>query len=137
MIYGWSGQTTSEDMSCFLHTKVECENTVFIIALKSHTFGTLEQDYLSQEREPPMDKNRELCELLGICWHEQPNPDFTTDAGKVRLLRILRNRDDWHKFAKFCGFDEIQANSLFRIDYILDTTGRLRDKAIAFLKEKG
>jgi len=97
-----------------------------------------------------MNKNRELCELLGICRHvgkeDMPemcsicnqwfreNPDFTTDAEKVRLLRILRNGDDWHKFAKFCGFDEIQANSLFRIDYILDTTGLLRDKALEFLK---
>jgi len=87
-----------------------------------------------------MDKNKQLCELLGIQWYDlagpgvYDNPDFTTDAGKVRLLRILRNGDDWHKFAKFCGFDEIQANSLFRIDYILDTTGLLRDKTITFLK---
>jgi hypothetical protein len=109
----------------------------------------------SRRLEVAMNKNRELCELLGICWHEgtlviyaregnviecskcrsrDSNPDFTTDAGKVRLLRILRNRDDWHKFAKFCGVDEIQANSLFRIDYILDTTGLLRDKAVEFLK---
>ena len=103
-------------------------------------------------KEVAMDKNRELCELLGIPWQEETveycdgknggrcrivrgeNPDFTTDAGKVRLPRILRNGDDWHKFAKFCGFDEIQANSLFRIDYILDTTGLLRDKTITFLK---
>ena len=87
-----------------------------------------------------MDKNKQLCELLGIQWYDlagpgvYDNPDFTTDAGKVRLLRILRNRDDWHDFAKFCGVDEIQANSLFRIDYIFDTTGLLHDKCIEFLE---
>ena len=92
-----------------------------------------------------MDKNRELCELLWIPWHEhntdcmyspcyKSNPDFTTDAGKVMLLRTLRDRGDWHDFAKSCGVDEIRANSMFRIDYILDTAGQLRDRAIDFLK---
>jgi hypothetical protein len=100
-----------------------------------------------------MDKNRELCELLGICWHEPiatpdgesircicgkihwwrgypDHPDFTTDAGKVMLLREMRKQEDWKKFYNSLHW------STFAEDYILDTTGLLRDKAIAFLKER-
>jgi hypothetical protein len=85
-------------------------------------------------------KNRELAELLGLTWHEvtdqtmlhdlcscrdwdckEINPDFTTDAGKVGLLRLMEKREDWPK--------------VIRIDYITNTTGKLRDAAIEFLKE--
>ena len=112
-----------------------------------------------------MDRNRELCELLGICWHERvcdltmkctcgdfhslsagpfpDNPDFTTDAGKVMLLREMRKREDWFEFLNEHGDryriydgDQIKED-MIPVDDILDTTGQLLDKAITFLKEKG
>jgi len=112
-----------------------------------------------------MDKNKELCELLGIEWHEpkwysdrkmwncticgtwtheipacvKKNPDFTTPAGIVQLLGIMRGRDDWYKFAyEYLIFDYYDKREYFYalpIDYyLLDATGRLRDAAIEFLK---
>ena len=52
-----------------------------------------------------MDKNRELCELLGIPpiqnhLGQTYYPDFTTDAGKVMLLREMKRRKDWRMFVK-------------------------------------
>lgn len=57
-----------------------------------------------------MDKNRFVAEKLGLCWHEYDpdydvyckkcrvsigdgNPDFSTDAGAVELLRLVQKRD--------------------------------------------
>lgn len=67
-----------------------------------------------------MDKNRFVCEKLGLCWHDfqyedggytegfwfckcgiktsdpmnYPNPDFRTDSGAVELLRLMENHKD-------------------------------------------
>jgi hypothetical protein len=99
-----------------------------------------------------MDKNKELCELLGLCWHEpipdicckcgsrEPfNPDFSTDSGKIELLRLMPvefveslfsiSEVEYHSyrpekrmivFAKF-------------IDLITDTTGLLAQAAREWL----
>ena len=112
-----------------------------------------------------MDKNRELHELLGLCWHAEAaewedarptclcgmtflheqylenhiinaNPDYTTDAGKVQLLREMVKRDD---FTRFLGSIRIDLNyddvPYIEILYIIDTTGKLRDMAIEWLKK--
>ena len=94
--------------------------------------------------------NKELCGLLGICWHEpdlayyiktsmprckkckQPipmidqdqNPDFTSDAGKIRLLRELKNTKDWYFYAV----------KLINEVYLLDETGSFAIAARDFLK---
>jgi len=110
------------------------------------------------------DLNKELCGLLGICWHEEigavkppdnswiyacrcgcsfrrkggikihieeSNPDFSSPAGIVELLGILRKKKDWRKF--YYGLDW----SDFVGDYLIDKSSRLKlmDTAIKFLKE--
>jgi hypothetical protein len=111
--------------------------------------------------------NKELCELLGICWHEevptdpveyrlctcgvhienlmflqghckQSNPDFTTDSGKVQLLREMEKRKDSYGFFLYNG--EVKTSwdgrDLYNIsvDYLLDNTGKLAIAARDFLK---
>jgi hypothetical protein len=79
------------------------------------------------------DINKELAELLGLCWHEYGeksheewnvmvcqkcgietngleaqfpqywNPNFCSDSGKVGLLRFMQKRGDWVQFAKAIG----------------------------------
>ena len=127
-----------------------------------------------------MDKNKELCGLLGICWHEiivqasddinftlnktycscgkafrydsdyfkhtkESNPEFTTPEGIVQLLGIMRERKDWDKFAQkylhlkmlhFFPDGTNRADYEISINYILNTTGKLRDAAIEFLKDR-
>ena len=105
--------------------------------------------------------NKELCGLLGICWHvprkeifikndkmecgkccqwlrirpardeneltggyEFVNSDFTSDAGKIRLLRELKNTKDWYFYAV----------KLINEVYLLDETGKLAIAARDFLK---
>jgi len=108
-----------------------------------------------------MEKNRELAELLGLCWHERitsrlcncgfiptgfeiienhisyNNPDYTSDAGKVQLLREMEKREDWLNFLNKVGLGGGYRRRLsIYIEYILDTSGKLRDAAIEFLKNK-
>ena len=101
-----------------------------------------------------MDKNRELHELLGLCWHETKAdtpwkcskcgmgmslvvyPDYAADPRLV--LREMRKRDDWIDFQNWCfvGVTELDGNVCYGvpIDLALDTTGKLRDMAIEYLK---
>jgi hypothetical protein len=104
-----------------------------------------------------MDKNRELAELLGLCWHEnaiQPlysnirfacskcgsmdyNPDFTTDPGKIELLRLMMKREDWWDFCNTIGravpgFTTV--NCFIDVDLITNTTGLLAQAAREFLR---
>jgi len=115
--------------------------------------------------------NKELCQLLGICWHEHKctkvdggfswvcgkcrdvypfedgsllsNPDFTSDSGKIQLLREMRRRDDWVGFIEKVGMIHHPPHSQSRgretIYYIedfdiLDRTGLLAIAAKDFLK---
>jgi hypothetical protein len=57
------------------------------------------------------------------------NPDFSTDSGKVMLLREMMKLEDFHRFvAKINGFsldeDGDMLNNAMPIDYITDTTGK-------------
>ena len=100
-----------------------------------------------------MDKNRELHELLGLEWKEEwqlkdangevvlipreDNPDYTDDPRLV--LREMKKREDFHRFvAKINAFsldeDDALIDNAIPVDLILDTTGKLRDLAIEWLK---
>jgi hypothetical protein len=112
-----------------------------------------------------MDINKELAELLGLCWHEYDhwegryqvcrcgvkhfysdkpvdwaNPDFASDSGKIELLRLMMKREDWSKFAVYIWDAEVVINSqvipqvAITIIYITNTTGRLAQAAVEFLK---
>ena len=118
-----------------------------------------------------MDKNQELCRLLGLPWHEHvsqkfmddlnystcscgnsfpsivslynhlkhKNPDYTSDAGKVQLLREMRKRKDWVMFiGKICSTYRIGREYVLYIldDYILNTTGKLGDVVIEWLRRR-
>jgi len=83
------------------------------------------------------DINRELAELLGMFVGEYklstPNiPDFTTDSGKIELLRLMMKRDDWPKFAHYVGTH----NGAFPLDLITDTTGLLAQAAVEWLRKE-
>ena len=112
-----------------------------------------------------MNKNKELHELLGLHWHEymwkdddtipggglfecgcghkthfqwsfKINPDYASDPRLV--LREMMKREDWESFQEeVCiGVGEGGMWSWgFHADLILDTTGKLRDLAIRWLKE--
>jgi hypothetical protein len=111
------------------------------------------------------DKNRYLCQKLGLCWHEQiyyedgykclcgfttkysllyekheikfPNPNFSDDAGTVKLLREMMKRDDWDEFIVENGcvskygrhFDTILVQ-------LITTSGALLDACIEWFKRR-
>ena len=116
-----------------------------------------------------MKYNKDIVLALGGCWHElipydkdgykcscgfetyygglygdhereNPNPDFTSDAGKVQLLRELSKREDWHEFICYMipvkNYDSYILSAIDIVKYILDTTGKLRDQAIKWLREE-
>jgi hypothetical protein len=113
--------------------------------------------------------NKELCELLGICWHEWVtnyghdsdtlmckhcwkyprevacNPDFTTDSGKIALLREMEKSRDYLDF--ICSLWELYAvddsygvedyeEIRFYLRLITDDTGKLAAAARDFLKKE-
>jgi hypothetical protein len=98
------------------------------------------------------DINRELAERLGIprhrtgkagycevCGHHscfEKNPDFTSDSGKIELLRLMMKREDWPEFCGLWAGCEMMGNFYIHIDYITDTTGRLAQAAVEFLRKE-
>ncbi len=116
------------------------------------------------------DKNRQIAEKLGMCWHkvvdQQPyeidgvsvgslficscgmklygevvafhermsNPDFTSDPGKVLLLREMMKREDWDKFitSDYVGLTGSKGRAIYA-KLITNTTGKLRDAVWEFL----
>jgi hypothetical protein len=123
----------------------------------------------SIERKHTKDINRELTELLGLCWHDYQeksheewnvmvcqkcgietngleaqfqkywNPNFTSDSGKIELLRLMMKREDWSKFLftinKIAGITVWGQNFIF-VRYITDTTGLLAQTAVEFLRRE-
>jgi len=108
-----------------------------------------------------MDKNRQFVEFTGICWHEhtidcmysschEKNPDYAAEPWKV--LEVMSKREDRKEFLLFCRkkWEMLQCRKMIGstnvtwlnpddcfIDYILNRTGLLRDKAIEWLKMQG
>ncbi len=86
------------------------------------------------------------CVNCGAEHLEKEYPDFATPDGIVLLLKKMREREDWHLFIRKIGEVErvvIEGDgkhtvegAMIPIAYILDTTGRLRDTALAFLPGK-
>jgi len=91
-----------------------------------------------------MDKNRFVAEKLGLCWHEYDpdydvyckkcrvsigdgNPDFSTDAGAVELLRLMMERPSWWEFiSEAWGTRRDTFEDCFKI---ITTPGALLDAA--------
>ena len=103
--------------------------------------------------------NKELCGLLGICWHEvtttpcsygymhrcscgvlapdgnvfidpekHSNPDFTSEAGRVQLLKLMFERKGFDKFI------DLMVNPYNFILYLRDDNGAFAIAARDFLK---
>jgi hypothetical protein len=114
-----------------------------------------------------MDINRELAERLGVHWHkdngegfcgevcdcglhlydiecrsytpvESQNPDFTSDPGKIELLRLMMKREDWPQFhlSLFRETAHGRMNDFIPIRFITDTTGLLAQAAVEFLRRE-
>jgi hypothetical protein len=105
-----------------------------------------------------MDKNKELCELFGLCWHpggvwydgkqyicekckqgvdeNATNIDFTSSDGKIELLRLMKEMDNWGEFLLDNGAISKYGRHLdcIQIDLITDTTGLLAQAAVEFLR---
>ena len=103
--------------------------------------------YAGGEAMTPTEKdalNREFAELVGISPYESvfgngdgvgKRPiDFAADPRLV--LREMKQRKDWGKFVFVVGeWPGAWTTQGSIVCYILDTTGKLRDKAIEFMKE--
>jgi hypothetical protein len=109
-----------------------------------------------------MDINRELAELLGLCWHQMERihpggifkrcykclkpesegikqPDFISSDGKIELLRLMKEMDGWGEFLLDNGAISKYGRHLdcIQIDLLTDTTGILAKSALEFLQKQG
>ena len=97
-----------------------------------------------------MNPNRRLAELLGIPWHGShigdmncpiTNPDFADDPRLVlremgrlgHLSEIINYVLNSYKFTHLPNSTDC---CLVIADYLLDTSGKLRDAAIEFLERR-
>lgn len=97
-----------------------------------------------------MNKSKRICELLWICWHEsfydwdhceKPHngkwdenyfEGKDNDSGRVRLLRLMMERDDWKKFSRIIG---IRKDMPYRIDFrYITEDGPLVDAVIEWME---
>jgi hypothetical protein len=79
------------------------------------------------------DINRELADLLFSKTWQGITPDFTTDSGKIELLRLMMIREDRIEFFKYLDKWWIPTNWE---DLMTDTTGRLAQAACEWLKKE-
>jgi hypothetical protein len=91
--------------------------------------------------------NKELAELLGwkmckccnVLYHRDnptlgENPNFTTDAGKVQLLRLMEGKDGWISYIISKGLAwNFRGTVFINQHYITDTTGKLAKAALEWL----
>jgi hypothetical protein len=111
--------------------------------------------------------SKELCGLLGICWHiEAPkesylgqdgkyymtclvcgetkidrfgfyfNPDFTSEAGRVQLLKLILSRVDWPRIANHIGYWKNTTTWYIHPSYMLDDNGAFAIAARDLLKKE-
>jgi len=111
--------------------------------------------------------NKELCGLLGICWHElgtndwvhnqalpvehfkckkcgiytskcevDINPDFTSEAGRVQLLKLMMKLKNWKSFVFYLGFSYFSQSLCAQLleDYFANDNGAFARAARDFLK---
>ena len=105
-----------------------------------------------------MEKNRELNELLGLCWHSpvapamshvggsvckkckqrfDANPDYAADP-RLMLREMAKRKDccDFLLRANALAGKHTLIGDLIHIDYMIEDTGKLRDQAIGWLKDR-
>ena len=77
------------------------------------------------------DKRQQLLDHV-----EKSNPGLTADPRLV--LREMMKREDWPEFiTALSGINTcINGHYFIRVDLILDTTGKLRDNVIEFLRKE-
>ena len=89
-------------------------------------------------------KDKFICEKLGICWHEWveykcrfcgefdcvENPDFTSEAGRVQLLKLIDNIHEWNLHLRSIWPHIV-------IGWIKDDTGKFRDAVFEWLGGEG
>jgi hypothetical protein len=63
---------------------------------------------------------------------KEENPYFTSDPGKIELLRLMRKRGDWGEFWELL-YQEQGFHPNFWVFYLTDTTGRLAQAALEWL----
>lgn len=92
------------------------------------------------------EKDKFICEKLELCWHDfngngccrnckqfrsevKSNPDFTTEAGRVQLLKLIVKHEKYYDFCCDIG------TGIFTIPvrYIEDDTGKFRDAVFKWL----
>jgi hypothetical protein len=97
-----------------------------------------------------MDKNKELALLLDDRYggHHTPDGtfvhtsyrDYSSDDGKVQLLRLMMERKDWTSFNVFLGCRVHDSGSVddnfVDVSYITDTSGKLRDACLEWLRKE-
>lgn len=109
------------------------------------------------------EKDKFICEKLGVCWHEwvtnyghdsdmlmckhcweyprevNPNPDFTSEAGRVQLLKLMIKHKDWKNFVWSLGFSYFTQSLCAQLleDYFADDTGKFRDAVYEWLGGEG
>jgi hypothetical protein len=71
------------------------------------------------------------------------NPDFSTDSGKVMLLREVMKLEDWFEFSKIIGFWSVGLRPLktrhffIKSELITDTTGKFALEVYDWLVKTG
>jgi hypothetical protein len=102
------------------------------------------------------ERDKAIWEALGHCWHIRTlingpthcklcnqtntfNPNLTSDAGKVLLLREVMKLDDFYLFRRYIvdrclgGDDETD----YFLTYITDTTGKLMNEVFDWMVATG
>jgi hypothetical protein len=101
----------------------------------------------------PVSKDQYIVEALGKCWHENKiapysggtmrlvcskcgsidyNPDYA--ANPLLVLKEMKYRCNFQDFLDYLRFND--RLGVIPVDYLFDTTGQLRDKAIEFLRDR-
>jgi len=96
-----------------------------------------------------MNKSKRICELLRICYHDSwydwdkcpkkhpgnwEDSHFDTDSGRVQLLRLMMEREDWHKFIfNFWGSVGVSRSDVFTF---ITQDGPLVDAVIEWMEKK-
>ena len=113
------------------------------------------------------EKDRYICEKLVIHWHEyqwrsgstvetyfsecscghkthfiesqKKNPDFTSEAGRVQLLKLISKRPDFLKFlsSTYVWLVKSDAVTAHWADMFLDDTGKFRDAVFKWIGGEG
>lgn len=65
------------------------------------------------------------------------NPDFSTDSGKVMLLREMEKLNDYTEFLYYAQAYQLGGAKYFIKNYITDETGKLADAVYDWLVQTG